>query len=290
VAAPQGSLPGLGRSYLRAMTSTVRRRSGRSTDDRHGPASLSADVTVDPDRLAAYSRVCGFRLDGRLPPTYPHVLGFPLQMALLTDPAFPFPAPGLVHVRNIITQHHALDAKLAVSMTASVGPLSTSPRGAQVELLAEARQGGQVVWESRSTYLARGAALPGVTATAPPPDDHPGLARAGSAALWRVGGDIGRRYAKVSGDRNPIHLHPWTARMFGFRRAIAHGMWTKARALSALEGRLPEALSADVSFRKPLQIPGTVRFTALPVQDGWDVAVWPLSGDRAHLTGAVRPA
>ena len=78
------------------------------------------------------------------------------------------------------------------------------------------------------------------------------------SAEWRLGGDLGRRYAAVSGDRNPIHLHALTAKPFGFPRAIAHGMWTKARCLAALEGRLPDAFSVDVRFRKPILLPGRV--------------------------------
>ena len=77
----------------------------------------------------------------------------------------------------------------------------------------------------------------------------------GSAATWRIPDDAGRRYAKVSGDVNPIHLSGLTAKAFGFKRAIAHGMWVKARVLGALAGRLPDALSVDVGFRKPLFLP-----------------------------------
>ena len=75
-------------------------------------------------------------------------------------------------------------------------------------------------------------------------------------------GDIGRRYAEVSGDRNPIHLHPLTARLFGFPRAIAHGMWTKAHALAAFEGRLPSAFTVDVRFKQPVLLPAKAAFTS----------------------------
>jgi hypothetical protein len=51
---------------------------------------------------------------------------------------------------------------------------------------------------------------------------------------WRLAGNLGRRYGAVSGDRNPIHLYPVTAKAFGFPTNIAHGMWTKARSLAAL--------------------------------------------------------
>ena len=110
------------------------------------------------------------------------------------------------------------------------------------------------------------------------------------ATTWRVGKDVGRRYARVSGDVNPIHLHPLGARLFGFPGAIAHGMWTKARCLAALESRLPDALTVDVAFQKPLPLGGTVRFLAREGPTGWDFGVLPATDDRPHLSGSVLAA
>ena len=100
-------------------------------------------------------------------------------------------------------------------------------------------------------------------------------------------GDIGRRYGAVSGDRNPIHLHRLTARVFGFPRAIAHGMWTKARCLAALDEQLPGRLTISVSFRRPLVIPAVARFESDFDRDG--TAGFLLRGERGgpHLTGTL---
>jgi len=107
-------------------------------------------------------------------------------------------------------------------------------------------------------------------------------------AIWRVPRDIGRRYAAVSGDVNPIHLNPLTARLFGFRRAIAHGMWLKARCLAALEGRLPDHLTATVEFKSPLLLPSTVAFFSASTDSGWTIAVSQGGTGRPHLTGTVQ--
>jgi acyl dehydratase len=90
---------------------------------------------------------------------------------------------------------------------------------------------------------------------------------------WRLGGDVGRRYAAVSGDHNPIHLYPLTAKAFGFRRQIAHGMWSLARCVAALENRLPDAVTVHAAFRKPILLPSTVAFGQDPVNDGPDVGI-----------------
>ena len=116
----------------------------------------------------------------------------------------------------------------------------------------------------------------------PPPPSSPG-------SEWRLPDDLGRRYAAVSGDRNPIHLHALTARPLGFPRAIAHGMWTKARCLAALEQRLPSAFTVDVRFRRAILLPATVGFRSVAEDEAIRFWVQDASSDRSHLDGRVQP-
>jgi hypothetical protein len=277
--------PRLSRLYAAALRPS---RSGRQPELPDVELVL-AEVSVDRDHLAAYDRVCGFRLTDTLPPTYPHVLAFPLHLQLMTADDFPFPAAGMVHIRNVVTTRGPLDAGIPLTIRVHAEQLASHPKGAQLDLVAEVAAGGAPIWSSRSTYLSRGATVPEATpapAEPPRPDDLTGR----QPATWRVGKDVGRRYARVSGDVNPIHLHALGARLFGFHGAIAHGMWTKARCLAALQSRLPDALTADVAFQKPLPLGTTVRFLSREGPAGRDFAVLPGKDDRPHLTGSVRPA
>ena len=104
-------------------------------------------------------------------------------------------------------------------------------------------------------------------------------------ALWRLPPDLGRRYAGVSGDANPIHLSPLTSRLFGFPRPIIHGMWTHARALAQLDARLPDAYRVQVRFTRPIMLPAAVTFAAETADAPWFV-VRSREG-RAHLIGRV---
>ena len=70
--------------------------------------------------VAAYAKVCGFALRDHLPPTYPHVLAFPLHMAVMADGGFPFGAVGLVHVENRIDQRRPIG--IAEELTIRVRP------------------------------------------------------------------------------------------------------------------------------------------------------------------------
>ena len=215
------------------------------------------DVVIDRERLAAYDRVCGFDLSDVLPATYPHMLAFPLQLSLMTDASFPFGAIGLVHITNRIVQHRPVGAGERLALRVWADGLEPHPRGQQFSLRTEVRVGDELVWEEVSTNLRRGGGSGGDAARADPLPSSEGLA---AAATWQLPGDLGRRYAGVSGDYNPIHVHPLSARLFGFPRAIAHGMWTKARCLAALSPRLPEAFTVEAAFRKPILLPGTVEF------------------------------
>jgi MaoC like domain len=215
------------------------------------------DVAIDSERLAAYSRVCGFALRDTLPATYPHILAFPLQLSLLTDPSFPFPAIGLVHIYNRIALHRPIRTVERFQIRVWATPLEDHPRGKQFSLRSEARVGGEVVWEEISTNLRRGA---GSESASVPGSELPSAEGLPASAAWTLPADLGRRYGSVSGDLNPIHMHPLSARLFGFKSAIAHGMWTTARCLAALEPRLADAFTVEVAFKKPIFLPGKVEF------------------------------
>lgn len=242
------------------------------------------DVQIDRDHLARYDHVCGFRLRDALPPTYPHMIAFPLAMKIMTDGSFPFPVLGLVHVVNRIEQQRPIRADEKLDFTVRSDNLREHDKGIQFDLVADATAGGEPVWHSTSTYLRRtgggGGGGSGDKKSEPPAPD----------SYWKVDDDIGRRYAGVSGDVNPIHMHALSARLFGFPRPIAHGMWLKARCLAALEGQLPDALSVEVSFKLPLLLPAKVAFASWPADSGRDLAVHDARKGKPHLTGSMRPA
>jgi hypothetical protein len=249
-----------------------------------------SDVAIDRDRLAAYDRVCGFRLSDTLPPTYVHMLAFPLHLALMTSGSFPLPAIGLVHIANRIEQHRPLDAGERFSLRVWATPIYRHPRGRQFMIRTEARVGTELVWEEASTNLFR-SRPPGGDESAPSPEGPPSSEALPAAATWKLPGDLGRRYGAVSGDLNPIHVHALTARLFGFPSAIAHGMWTKARCLAALDSELPSRFSVEVAFRRPILLPATVQFAestpAHPAADAITFGVRDAERDTQHLDGLL---
>jgi acyl dehydratase len=244
-------------------------------------------VRPHPAAVAAYSKVCGFPLHDHLPPTYPHVLAFPLQMAVMADGGFPFGAVGLVHVENRIEQRRRIGVEEELAIAVRPTKLKAHPKGQTFSLATEVKIGGETVWESVSTMLRRGrgdADAKEAPAFPPLPSTVP------ASADWKLGGDLGRRYAAVSGDRNPIHMHSLTAKPLGFSSAIAHGMWTKARCLAALDSRLPDAFAVDVRFRKPILLPARVGFaSAEEIEQVVAFAVRDVERKTPHLDGRLVP-
>ncbi len=243
------------------------------------------DVEQDLSRLAGYQRLCGSRLTDTVPASWLHVLTFPLQTAVMASPGFGYPLLGLVHIANAMTLHRPVLSSEGLTLSAGVGETRPHRRGTVVDLATSARVDGETVWSGVSSYLAKGE-------RSETSDDAPSAAgRVNPGALttwarWQLGADLGRRYAAVSGDANPIHLSAATAKAFGFPRAIAHGMWSHARALAAFEGRLPQGYRVEVAFKKPILLPATVALRADQRPDR-SFAVTSTTGDRVHLLGKI---
>ncbi len=209
-------------------------------------------------------------------------------MALLTDSSFPVPAIGMVHIRNRITQRRPIALGERLGITVRSSKLEPHPKGQTFTLITEARVGEELVWTGESTNLRRGGDSGHAAKEAGP--SLPDLAALPTEAEWRLPGDLGRRYAAVSGDRNPIHLYGLTAKAFGFPRQIAHGMWTKARCVAQLEPRLADAFAVEVAFKKPILLPAKVEFASEAADEHAAFGVRSAKDGTPHLAGIAASA
>ncbi len=241
-----------------------------------------AGVSTDMAHLDRYRRVCGFKPGATLPVTYPHMLAFPLHMALMTSGNFPYPLLGLVHIANRIEQYKALPCDRALDIECHFGAEQEHEKGKVFSILTEVHIDGEKLWESESSMLHRcKSSLPAAERKA-----HQAPPKA--SCSWQLDEGLGRRYARASGDFNPIHLHALSARLFGFQRAIAHGMWSKARCLAELESSLAPAYEVDVQFKLPILLPATVDFSQQRQGLGLQFALHDHDSGKPHLSGQVQ--
>ena len=250
-----------------------------------GLAYAREAVVVERPRVDAYAAVCGFPRRDDVPVTFPHLLAFPLHMAIMSDPAFPYAAIGMVHLENAITAHRGIAVGEELDVTTSVAPPRPHAKGVLLDFTTTVGDAGGTAWASTSTYLRRGRSVDGDPAPGLEVPDPPT-----GGLEWRLPADLGRAYAAVSGDANPIHLHPLTARALGFPRQIAHGMWTLARSVAAIENRLPEAVTIEAAFKKPVFLPGTVRYAARQGDASWTFTMTNPEDGSPHLLGRATPA
>jgi acyl dehydratase len=256
----------------------------RRSAEVSGDVLVMGSVKTDLRELAAFSKLCGYSLQTTVPAVWPHIPAFALQLSILTDPRFPFPAIGLVHIYNQITLHRPIGTSEQLILRAWADPLIDHPRGRAVPVRTEARVGDELVWEETAVNLAIGRRNEQADAPEVPSSEGYGF-----GARWRLPADLGRRYAAVAGDYNPIHIHPLSARALGFPRAIAHGFWTKSRALAQLQAQLPDAFTAEVAFKRPILLPGTVNYVeAAADQAGIGFGVRAAKDSTPHLDGYVR--
>jgi len=274
-----GTTPFLPPLYWRA---ALKRKITGNTLPEQG---LRCRGSIDPKQVAAYRKVCGFAQSPILPATYPHILAFGLQMRLLTDNSFPFPLLGLIHLSNRISIHRPLGGVSELSIAVHAQNLRPHPKGATFDLITTVEDSLGLLWEAESRMLCRGVKLEGEAQD----DAQPSPTQVSELTRWKAPADIGRRYARVSGDYNPIHLSAITAKLFGFPQAIAHGLWNKGRTLAALGEHLPTAnIEISVEFRKPVRLPGEV--TLLASAAGSSGELWLKgAGDIEHMVGKWRP-
>ncbi len=237
---------------------------------------------VDQKHLKAYNEVCGFKNNGYIPAIYLTVLSQSLQMQMMTSEAFPFPVLGLVHIRNQVKQYRKIGVNETLTLSCKFGELQPHDKGVQFDFITTVKVAGEVVVEALTTYLSRQKT--NAKAAAKPAESQAPEYKLNNE--WSISENTGRRYAMTSGDFNLIHIHAVTAKAFGFKQAIAHGMWSKAKALANLS--LPDAYEVDVWFKLPMYLPSKVEFLTAQAANDTDFLIRSSKNQKPHVTGHIK--
>jgi hypothetical protein len=238
------------------------------------------NLSIDSSHLERYNKICGFE-SGQLPATYLWIRAFPLIMSVLVSKQFPLKAMGQVHLRNQITVHRPLERNSNFSISAAVDHSELTSKGLEWSIQISVITENQMVWSCRSTFLYR--CNTGINPSAKTISEP-----SGELMSWNLPSDLGRRYAPISGDYNPIHLGALCAKVFGYKQAIAHGMWSKARCLAAMGTFIPDAgYSVDVNFLKPVFLPSKVNFYSDLSDNQRQFSLFNSSGEHMHLQGSI---
>lgn len=270
------------------------------------PYSAPAGTTIEPVEIEArkvvlsaahirrYREVCAVPSSATgLPPAYLHVLAMPLHMQLFVVKNFPVKVLGLIHLRNTIRVLAPVDERAPLRLRVYFDTMRLTDYGQEYDFTTSYEQNGVLVWEEISTMFARGTG--GAPAAPKEGSKRPVIERSNHPETGthtdtlEVADNTGWRYARVSGDFNPIHLTARTAKMFGFKQAVAHGMWSMGRCLASASPHIPNMrIQVDTQFKLPVYIPSQALARTWAVDGGADISMCTMKGDRLHLAMQVR--
>ncbi|CAA0090500.1 Uncharacterised protein [BD1-7 clade bacterium] len=278
-------MPALASLYLKA----VRKKNNKNSSLETPLPAL--EVTLDNQRinlkhLQRYCGLCGFPQGKDLPPTYLQILSFPLQMHLLTNPKMPYAVMGLVHLENRVDVLAPLVFEDGiVNFRVFIGEQRLTSAGLVFEVIAEAKDSkGECVWRASAGLLHR--CKTGIEK--PERKDIKPLGT--NKRQWSLAGNIGRRYGTLSKDMNPIHLFGVTAKLFGFKRHIAHGLFINAKATANMTGMVPPApYSIATEFKRPLFIPAKPVLYQGNDQHDLKLELWSQDHKNLHMAVRIHP-
>lgn len=287
-----GSFPSVIKMYPGMMTSKKPSLLKEGKSYRPIKARIE-NVTADPMKVNEFAEVCGYPSDmDTLPIPYPHILAVPLQMAILNHKSFPLKLLGLVHIGNSITQHRPINLQDVLDIECSIQDYEDTPKGQIYRLNTEIFSENEKVWEETLIFLARKKSKGGKgkgKKKAPRKAASEESMIGTKSTSWQIKSNMGRKFAKVSGDVNPIHLFNTTAKLFGFKKAIIHGVWTMSRSIAELEENYPmDKVKIDVDFKLPVFMPTWVAFQHRQGEnDNISFGVKDSMGEKPHMSGKV---
>lgn len=299
-------VPNLGPLYAKAATGVFGGKRSKSTELKT-PAVAVRGAKVSAGRDQSFRELAGAPKSADAFFGHIHALIMPMQMELMSADDFPLPMMGLIHTENTYRQFAPVPVGSEVDIEVRVDGFRAHRAGTEVVLKATvtaADAGGAesaagdapaVLVEEESVYLAKGRRLKDV-GEAPEQQARPRFKPPVPTAQWRLPGSIGRSWAKVSGDWNPIHVTGVTAKALGMPGVVAHGMYTASRALA--ESDVPEGAPFEfhISFAAPVIVPKTVQVAITrageveggTARGGMDIVAWDGRKKRPHFTGTVR--
>lgn len=218
-------------------------------------------IVANRNDVRKYIAVCGGKDGLGMPILYPQVMGNPLSMVLLAHKDFPLAAMGMVHLENHIQQIRAPRVGEKLDFAVEIQTIDRTSRGYEFDMTTEVQdESAEVIWRATARILSR-ARDPNAPRVAREPREAPRPSDWALLKTFNLDAAAGRRYARVSGDFNPIHLTAPTAKLLGFKKAIIHGMWSAAAAAAALDVS-EGTCEFDCEFKTPLFLPGKANLHA----------------------------
>lgn len=284
--------PANGKAMLKAL---VLPRAG--FDSSVGLPNIKASwkgASADARELNEYLQTLSLEKHDYLPVLYPHVMAGSMHMNMLSHKSFPIRLLGSVHLKNRIVQHQAIADDATMEIKSEIGAYRLVEKGVEFDFTTDVYVQGEKVWEEVSIYFQAGKFGGKENPSSEKSFELESLNQPQESGSWHVPNNRGKRYAKITGDYNPIHMSPLAAKLFGFKRDIAHGFGVLAEAIeysSAIEqaGGIEKPLQVDVVFKGPVFLDSDVSIKQNKEQDSNRFDVYCASNPKPSICGSVKP-
>ena len=272
--------------YLKALLKVATKASAKKPFDPYGFQLDSA--AVSPQLLYRYRKLCHFAEGNQLPITLPHLLSFPLQLKIVTDSRFPTSLIGLVHTKNQISQYRPILNSEDIQIRCALTKTRHNDKGIEFDIETGVWASGELAWQSLSTNLAPHKAN---QRTNNKIRNKLSANTDGNNQLnWMLPKALGRQYAMLGGDFNPIHIHSSLARLMGFKGMLIHGMYNKARCIAELEKKgfdTRQTLQYECQFKTPAFLPSEVCLSWEKTEAGVELLLKNSLNNKPHLSGLI---
>lgn len=230
--------------------------------------------------LEDFLALTGLRGHPLWPLLYPHVIGFRLQMAVLTARAFPLPIWNALQIRNRLVLHRPIERGTLIDFAVDAVAQRVLEKGAEIDLRTTARTAEGLAWEGINTFYYRGRFggrdEPSPAAATP-------VVAGGDPASWTMQTSGRLRCGRLTGDYNGIHLADAYARRFGFRGAFQHPQRVLGECLAKLHcPRVALPLQLEVWLKGPVYYGAAVELRSGAGAGALAFAL--------HVNGDARPA
>ncbi|MEE2959105.1 MAG: MaoC/PaaZ C-terminal domain-containing protein [Myxococcota bacterium] len=262
--------------YVPGLLLPTRWRTPATASTHRMPIVGPRDCPIHLAHLKEYELITDGPKRNFLPPTYLQVVATPLHFELLARKDFPVCPLGLLHLYNEIELERPLPiepGKLMAQALLSEVQAVRSGLLLGIQTLVTDEEGA-LVWKAHSVVLSpeqdpSNHALPLNKSGIIPPLPRLDESQTHQVSTRGLDKSLGRNYARITRDPNPIFQYTWTAKLMGLERTVIHGMWTQAWALNKLTANLFRPLtSVKAWFTNPIYLPSTLLLEAAPNRDG----------------------
>ena len=251
------------------------------------------DVSLDPEQVAAASILRrkvewssqGASLAAPIPIVTMDALTTAATLPLLTDSQLTMPVLGAVKLRSQLHQFIPCTIQHPVHIVSFMTLAKQHKVGCTVEIVVSVFQADQtsphpgallsaaqaafaghqpvtgtprLAWQGVTTvaFFCKPAdtLLPADTAKPPIPVDREAALQQGHCEHLHLPAGLGRQYASICGDYNPIHVSAIGAKLFGFHTALAHGMCVMELCAPQLTEAVADSQHGELADLHPEQV------------------------------------